>query len=192
MRMVSKMKSPKRGRAAEKHASQATKPQISKGKETVLGLYVTAKEAYEMWKVNPEKVKIIDVRTTEEFLFVGHPPMAWNIPVALQTYEWDAEKQQFPMKANPDFVLQVKKAVDLTDILLVTCRSGVRACLAIDLLAKVGFKQVYNIVDGVEGDTVNDPESVFLGQRMKNGWKNSGLPWTYCIIPDLIVLPKGR
>jgi rhodanese-related sulfurtransferase len=185
-------KSQKEKESTKKQASQLAKPQIPKGKETVLGLYVTAKEAYEMWKANPKKVKIIDCRTTEEFLFVGHPPMAWNIPVALQIYEWDAEKQQFPMKANPDFVLQVKKTVNPTDILLVTCRSGGRACLAINLLAKAGFKKVYNIIDGVEGDMVNDPESVFLGQRMKNGWKNSGLPWTYCIVPDIVVLPKCR
>ena len=46
---------------------------IPKGKQTALGLYVTAKEAYEKWKAEPEKVKIIDVRTPEEYLFVGHP-----------------------------------------------------------------------------------------------------------------------
>ena len=40
-------------------------------KQTALGLYVTAKEAYDMWQADPEKVKILDVRTPEEFLFVG-------------------------------------------------------------------------------------------------------------------------
>jgi hypothetical protein len=69
---------------------------VAKGKQTILGLYVTAKEAYEKWKAEPDKVKIIDVRTPEEFLFVGHPTMAWKIPVAAQTYEWDAGKGQFP------------------------------------------------------------------------------------------------
>jgi hypothetical protein len=39
---------------------------LPKGKQTVLGLYVTAKEAYEMWKAEPEKVMILDVRTPEE------------------------------------------------------------------------------------------------------------------------------
>ena len=71
-----------------------------------MGLYVTAKEAYEMWKEDPEKVKIIDCRTTEEYLFIGHPPMAWNIPVAIQTYQWDEDRKQFPMRPNPDFVTQ--------------------------------------------------------------------------------------
>ena len=37
------------------------------------------KEAYEKWLAEPDLVKIIDVRTPEEYLFVGHPAMAWNI-----------------------------------------------------------------------------------------------------------------
>jgi hypothetical protein len=58
---------------------------LPKAKQTALGLYVTAKEAYENWQAEPDKVKVIDVRTPEEFLFVGHPTMAWKIPVAAQT-----------------------------------------------------------------------------------------------------------
>jgi len=47
---------------------------LPKEKQTVLGLYVTAQQAYEKWKAASEKVKILDVRTPEEFLFVGHCP----------------------------------------------------------------------------------------------------------------------
>ena len=46
---------------------------LPKMKQTTLGLYVTAAQSYEMWKAAPDKVKIIDVRTPEEFAFVGHP-----------------------------------------------------------------------------------------------------------------------
>jgi len=81
---------------------------LPKEKQTVLGLYVTAREAYEKWQAAPEKVKIIDVRTPEEFLFVGSPEMAWKIPVIAQSYEWDATKGQFPMKLLPDFVARVQ------------------------------------------------------------------------------------
>jgi rhodanese-related sulfurtransferase len=190
--IVATSKSPKVKGTTKKQASCDVRAQIPKGKETVLGLYVTAREAYDMWKAGPDKVKIIDCRTNEEFLFVGHPPMAWNIPVALQIYKWDADKRQFPMIPNPDFVVEVKKVVNPGDTLLVTCRSGGRACLAINALGKAGFKKVYNIIDGMEGDTVTDPNSVFLGQKMKNGWKNSGLPWTYDVVPERIVLPKIR
>jgi len=169
-----------------------TPAKIIKEKQTVLGLYVTAKEAYEKWKAEPDKVKILDVRTLEEYLFVGHPTMAWKIPLATQTYEWDAEKKQFPMKPLPDFVSRVSEVAKPDDTLLVMCRSGSRSAMAVNLLAKAGFKNVYSITDGMEGDAVEDPDSVFLGQRLKNGWKNSGCPWTYKLTPDRMLLPKAR
>ena len=78
---------------------------IPKGKQTALGLYVTAKEAWEKWKVEPEKVKIINVRTPEEYLFVGHPTMAWKIPIATQSYEWDADQGEVSHEAPPGFRL---------------------------------------------------------------------------------------
>lgn len=176
--------------AAEKSASQALPPQLPKEKQTSLGLYVTAKDAYERWKAEPDKVKIIDVRTPEEFLFVGHPTMAWKIPVAIQIYQWDAEKKQFPMKALLDFVSRVKEVAKPDDTLLVMCRSGGRSAIAVNMLAKAGFKNAYNITDGMEGDAVEDPDSVFVGQRLKNGWKNSVCPWTYKLTPDRMVLPE--
>jgi rhodanese-related sulfurtransferase len=155
-----------------------------------LGLYVTAKEAYERWKADPDKVMVLDVRTPEEFLFVGHPPMAWKIPVAAQSYDWDAEKKEFPMSLIPDFVARVKEVAKPGDTILVTCRSGGRSAIAANLLAKAGFTNVHNIVDGVEGDTVQDPDSLFFGQHLVNGWKNSGCPWTYDLTPDRMLLPK--
>ena len=165
---------------------------LPEGKKTILGLYVTAKEACEQWKAAPEKVKIIDVRTPEEYLFVGHPTMAWKIPVAIQVYEWDAEKKQFPMNLLPDFVDRVKQVAKPNDTLLVMCRSGGRSAIAVNMLAKAGFKHVHNIHDGMEGDAVEDPASVFVGQRLKNGWKNAGCPWTYKLTPDRMLLPKAR
>jgi rhodanese-related sulfurtransferase len=152
---------------------------------------VTAKEAYEMWKADPENVKILDVRTAEEFLFVGHPTMAWKIPVAAQVYEWDSEKKKFPMMPLPDFVSRVSEVAKPEDKLLVMCRSGGRSAIAVNMLAKAGYKQAYNIIDGMEGDTVDYPTSVFVGQRLVNGWKNSGCPWTYNLTPDRMVLPKA-
>lgn len=174
-----------------KQVEDASKPERSlpKGKQTSLGLYLTAEQAYEKWKAGPEQVKILDVRTPDEQLFVGHPNMAWNIPLALQTYQWDASGSKWPMKPNPGFLAQVKELFKPSDTLLVMCRSGGRSAMAVNLLAEAGFKNVYNIIDGMEGDTVDDPDSVYHGKRLKNGWKNSGLPWTYDLDPGKIRLP---
>ncbi len=166
------------------------KENLPEGKQTVLGLYVTAKEAYEQWIENPEKIKIIDVRTPEEFIFVGYPAMAWKIPVGTQSYVWDAENEKFPMCLLPDFVSRVKEIAKPTDTIMVTCRSGGRSAIAVNLLAKEGFTQAFNVVDGIEGDLVDDETSVFHGQRLKNGWKNSGCPWTFKLTPDMLILPR--
>jgi rhodanese-related sulfurtransferase len=163
---------------------------LHKMKRTTLGLYVTAAHAYEMWKGAPDKVKIIDVRTPEEFAFVGHPEMAWNIPLAFVSYQRTGGKFTYAPQMNTAFVAQVKEIAQPADILLVTCRSGGRGAMAVNQLAAAGFKNAYNIVDGIEGDTVDDPESVFHGKRMKNGWKNSA-PWVYDVDPEKIIIEEG-
>lgn len=165
-------------------------PAPPKGKETKPGLYLTAREAYEKWKADPASVKIIDVRTTEEYLFVGHAPMAWNVPLFVQSYEWDPARRQFAMKPNPGFIAQVKEVAKPSDVLLLMCRSGSRSAAAVNRLADEGFTRIYNVIDGMEGDLVEDPSSVFHGQRVKNGWKNSGVPWTYDVDPEKVRLPK--
>lgn len=158
--------------------------ELPKAKQTSLGLYVTAKEAYGKWQAYPENITVLDVRTTEEYLFVGHAPMAWNVPLMSQTYEWNADRQSFAMLPNPGFVSQVMELASPSDTILVMCRSGGRSAMAVNLLAEAGFTNVYQITDGFEGDSVKDPESVFLGQHLRNGWKNSGIPWTYQPLPE--------
>ena len=107
--------------SASADADEQSASQLPAGKQTSLGLYVTAREAYDKWRAAPDEVMILDVRTPEEFLFVGHADMAWNIPLATQSYEWDAAKQQFPMSPLGDFVARVQKAAGPDDVLLVTC-----------------------------------------------------------------------
>ena len=159
---------------------------LPKSKQTTLGLYVTSIEAYEMWKANPARVKILDVRTLDEYIYIGHAAMAWNVVAFFQTSDWDAEKHHFSMKPNPDFMNQINKVFKPEDIILVTCRSGSRSALATNQMAAAGFQKVYNITDGFEGDMMHDEGSVYYEKRMVNGWKNSGTPWTYALDPRLI------
>ena len=171
-------------------AARVAEGQPARAKQTSLGLYVTAAQAYEMWKAAPDKIKIIDVRTPEEYAFVGHPEMAWNIPVAFVTYQSKGGKFEYGHRMNSEFVAQVQAIARPTDTLLLTCRSGGRSAMAINQLAAAGFTQAYNIIDGVEGDLVKDPESVYHGKRMKNGWKNSA-PWVYSLDPEKVILGSG-
>ena len=163
--------------------AQADRPELPEAKQTSLGLYLTAKEAYERWRADPQQVTVLDVRTTEEYIFVGHAPMARNVPLMSQTYTWNADKERFEMRPNPNFVAQVMEFAGPSDVILVMCRSGGRSALGVNLLAEASYSKVYQIVDGMEGDAIEDPENVFQGKHLKNGWKNSGNPWTYEIDP---------
>jgi rhodanese-related sulfurtransferase len=165
---------------------------VPEKKQTSLGLYLTAQEAYTMWKADPERVNILDVRTPEEYIFVGHPDMARNIPLLFVKYQLGADKNEPAVEPNPDFVSTVKDLFAPTNTLLVMCRSGGRSALAANLLAKAGFVKIYNIIDGMEGDKVDDPGSVYHGKRMKNGWKNCGSPWTYDLNSELCWLTKRQ
>ena len=93
---------------------------------------------------------------------------------------------------NPDFAAKVQEAFDPHDRYLVMCATGGRGAMAVNLLAQAGFTDVYNIVNGLKGDRVDDPGSAFHGKHMRNGWKNAGPPWGYDFHPDLMwVTPEG-
>ena len=114
-----------------------------------------------------------------------------NIPLAFQSFEWDPDKKGFHWDLNPEFLPAVQAWAKPGDTLLVSCRSGGRSAMAINLLARPATPAC-NILDGMEGGQVKDPDSVFDGMRMKNGWKNSGLPWTYEIDPAGWCCPRAR
>lgn len=153
-------------------------------KETRLGLYLTAKEAYERWKTNPDEIKVLDVRTPEEYVFVGHAPMAINIPLLFMgTY--NDSLQKFGMTKNEAFLEQVAERFAKTDTIFIMCRSGGRSAAACNILAEHGYTNAYNVIDGFEGDVLKDENSYFYGKRVVNGWKNAA-PWTYELEPDKV------
>jgi rhodanese-related sulfurtransferase len=172
--------------------------QVPETNKTSLGLYVTPQEAYAMWKADPEQVNILDVRTFEEYIFVGHLEMARNIPFVFPKYrppdEDEATSSSSPGgrppgcygELNPEFVSTVKEHYATTDKILVYCATGARGAMVVNQLVEAGFQNVYNIINGLEGDRVDDPGSVYHGKHMRNGWKNAGLPWGYAFHPDLM------
>ena len=154
-----------------------------KVKQTVLGKYVTAGEAYDMWVKNPEGVDILDVRSPAEYVFVGHASMAVNIPVSF--YQWDMSLGDMVEVDNVQFENQVSKRFSKKQTLLLMCRSGSRGAKAVNRLADHGYLNVYNITDGFEGDKVRDKKSAYTGKRFRNGWKNALSNWTYDLNPEL-------
>jgi len=163
------------------------KSNISKKKQTTLGLYYTAQEAYDHMVKNGDNTLFIDVRTRPETMFIGMPALAdANVPYMElnEWYAWNEKKNEFKMEVNSEFAPELEKRLQekhLTknDTVIVMCRSGSRSAKAADLLAKLGYTQVYTVIDGFEGDKAKSgPQK---GQRVVNGWKNIGLPWSYSL-----------
>jgi rhodanese-related sulfurtransferase len=130
---------------------------------------ITPEQAWQLLQDDPRAV-LIDVRSSMEFLFVGHPKGALSIPW-IDEPDWDI---------NPDFVHQVKIALkksagENTKPILLICRSGVRSLEAGNALCQAGLTHVYNITDGFEGPRDAENHRSTLG-----GWRYHNLPWEQC------------
>jgi rhodanese-related sulfurtransferase len=123
---------------------------------------------------------IVDVRTRPEYVFVGHPAMAYHVPIKFWTGKHSSKG--YGMIMNENFVGDLKARFNPeTDTLIFMCRSGKRSCVAAGAAIKGGWPEdkIYNMLGGFEGDKIKSDYSSFNGQRRMGGWKNEGLPWTY-------------
>jgi rhodanese-related sulfurtransferase len=156
-------------------------------KATPQQLYLTSKQAHDMVSAAPEEVLFIDIRTRSEVTFVGMPQeVDYNIPFMFEGdwKAWDNDKETYKLVYNPDFINSIRTAIDLkgagkdkdTRIILM-CRSGKRSAQAARILHIAGYRNVYSVIDGFEGDKLKSGDKA--GQRLVNGWKNNGLPWSY-------------
>ena len=162
-------------------ASSVDASALPKKKQTPAGLYLTPKDAHEALEQDPSIV-FIDVRDPIEVSFIGHAAsMDANIPLATATHKFDPNKGAYQMQPNKAFLAQVKAAIAAADggkdtPVFLMCRSGARSAVAARILLKAGYTNVWNIVEGFEGD--KDKKT---GTRSVNGWRNAELPWEYKI-----------
>jgi len=164
---------------------------LDKSKQTKLGLYMTAEQAYKHVMENMDKTLFIDTRTPSELNYLGAATvMDAHVPlVFMDSTAWEDKKHRYKRKDNKNFVADVdarlgKKGLTKDDTVILMCRSGKRSAKAADMLAAAGYTRVYSVVDGYEGDKAKEGEN--KGKRTVNGWKNSNLPWTYSLDKDLM------
>jgi rhodanese-related sulfurtransferase len=172
-----------RGGAAD---APFTRPEatVAEGKRTACGLYLTAVDAYQMVSEDPAKVLFIDVRTRGELQFIGMPTVVdAHVPFLVEAapLQWDDGASSFKLAPNPDFVAAVDRRLSQKGLthdatVIVICQGGMRAARAANALTQAGYTKVYTVIDGFEGDPVAEGPS--KGQRLVNGWRNAGLPWT--------------
>lgn len=139
-------------------------------KNTVKG--ISPKAAFELLESNPRGM-LIDVRSSMEYLFVGHPKGAIHLA-------WIDEPN---WTINEHFAPQVRQLMlgglshhkeDTSPVVLI-CRSGKRSQEAGEVLVKEDFPDVYNVLEGFEGELDEDHKRSTLG-----GWRYHGLPWEQC------------
>lgn len=119
---------------------------------------------------NNENAVLVDVRTPEEWAYVGIVDLA-----ALARDPVYVPWLTYPkMAPNPDFTQALRARVgdDPDRPLFFLCRSGQRSAKAAAAMTALGYRQCHNIAHGFEGD--RDAQ----GHRgTVNGWKVDGLPW---------------
>ncbi len=166
----------------------AAEPPKQPERQTSWGLYVDAKEAYQMKTGTDGKgMLLVDVRDPVEILFTGFTDVVdINIPyITVNRQKWNEKRNVYGLEVNPNFEVDIAKALadrnlskDATIILM--CRSGgERGAPSAKMLEGKGYSKVYVVVDGFEGDTVKEGEKKHW--RLVNGWMNSGLPWSYAL-----------
>ncbi|TGO02237.1 hypothetical protein PN36_28260 [Candidatus Thiomargarita nelsonii] len=120
---------------------------------TVLGLYLTAQEAYKLAKKGGNKI-MFDVRTPAE-AEKGSPRFAINVPILIR------EKEDNRVVFNTKFVPTIKeklkkKGLNEQSVIIMISNEGKRSARAVNTLAKKEYQKVYNVVEG------------FIGWKKKN------------------------
>ena len=152
--------------------------------QTTLNLYATATEAWGMLQQDSTAI-LVDVRDPVEAKFTGFAtPTDIHIPfMVADPHGWSYMKSSWEMVKNPAFETQLTDKLSQLGAnsdtpIIVMCRSGSsRSAPAVNMLAAKGYQNVWTVVDGFEGSTLKEGAS--KGVRAVNGWRNSGLPWSY-------------
>ena len=125
-------------------------------------------------------IVFLDVRDPVEIAYIGRAEgVDAIVPLRITTHEFDGRGGR-QNQGNPAFLDQAKAIIareggGAETPIFVICRSGGRSAVAASMLIDAGYTNVWNLVEGFEGDK-ND-----AGARAVNGWRNAGLPWTYTI-----------
>ena len=134
---------------------------------------LTPNEAWDMVNRDARAI-LVDIRSSMEYLFVGHPRGAVHIP-------WIDEPEWV---VNPNFVTEIRKLIlggVVDDVasgsapIILICRSGKRSKEAGLALLNAGIHNVYHIDEGFEGELDEQHHRSSLG-----GWRYHNLPWEQC------------
>ncbi len=134
---------------------------------------LSPEQAHRLLQDDPQAL-LVDIRSTMEFLFVGHPSGAVHVP-------WIDEPDWI---VNPQFLTEIRKRLlggavctpeDSCASVVLICRSGKRSLEAGKALLEAGLANVFHVDEGFEGELDDQHHRSTLG-----GWRFRGLPWEQC------------
>ena len=134
---------------------------------------LTPQQAWQLMQDDPRTI-LVDIRSSMEYLFVGHPQGAVHVP-------WIDEPD---WTINPDFVTDIRKLVlggavcteeEGCAAVILICRSGKRSLEAGHVLLEAGFNRIFHVGEGFEGDLDENHH-----RSTQGGWRFHGLPWEQC------------
>ncbi len=134
--------------------------------------FLAPRDAHEIQKTQPAAL-LVDVRSEMEFLMIGHPVGAVNVP-------WIDEPD---WQINPNFVAEVRKLLlgrvsgrDRGQVpVMLICRSANRSMDAAKTLVDADMPDIFVVNDGFEGPLDDDHQRSSLA-----GWRFDSLPWEQC------------
>lgn len=116
--------------------------------------------------VQQQRAVLVDVRSAEERHFVGHVPGSIHVPWATGT----------ALTRNPRFVRELEARLATHGgkdaVALLLCRSGKRSVLAAQAAEAAGFRHVFNVQEGFEGELDAQQQ-----RGHGDGWRYHQLPW---------------
>ena len=132
---------------------------------------MSPQESYQLLQSTPNST-LIDIRSSMEYLFVGHPANAIHI-AWIDEPDWEI---------NPVFIAEITKTVSkknkaapLDSPIILICRSGQRTLEASKVLIDAGFTHIIHVNEGFEGERDESFHRSTIG-----GWRYRGLPWEQC------------
>jgi rhodanese-related sulfurtransferase len=134
---------------------------------------LTPQQAWQLLEDDPQAL-LVDIRSTMEYLFVGHPSGAVHV-AWIDEPDWTV---------NPHFETEIRKLLlggavctaenPCTPVILI-CRSGKRSLEAGKTLLNGGMQNVFHIDEGFEGELDEHHH-----RSTQGGWRLRGLPWEQC------------
>lgn len=135
---------------------------------------INAADAFDFLKKEKNSV-LVDVRTFEEFNFVGTINSA-EFGGRMILSPW---KLTLEMKENPAFAAILEESLKKLFAseakeakILFLCRTGGRSDAAARFINSLGYTNCYNILGGFEGELNLEEQRGTI-----NGWKAEKLPW---------------